>query len=148
MLNDILRYWRTVCLNYERDRIAPTSKWWKKNLSLKFSRKLTVYSTVLTILTKAVTNKEEVVQLAELVPLQRLALALDTLGDESFLERFKIFLDDYESFLAAKSFGEVDEPSDAKKKDFKIKAERFGAFLDNVVMSEQMDVNLRRYLLI
>ena len=86
--------------------------------------------------------------MAELVPLQRLALALDTLGDESFLERFKIFLDDYESFLAAKSFGEVDEPSDAKKKDFKIKAERFGAFLDNVVMSEQMDVNLRRYLLI
>lgn len=148
LLNDILRYWRTVCLNYERDRIAPTSKWWKKNLNLKFSRKLTVYSTVLAILTRAASTKQQFSDLAELVPLERLAVSLDTLGDESFLDRFAVFLDDYESFLAAKSYGEVDEPAEARKIAFKEKAERFGAFLDAVVMSPKMDASLRRYLLI
>ena len=50
LLNDILRYWRTVCLNYERTRHDRSKPWWKKNLNLKFSRKLTVFSTVLAML--------------------------------------------------------------------------------------------------
>ena len=38
LMNDILRYWRTLCLNYERTRHDPSKPWWKKNLNLKFSR--------------------------------------------------------------------------------------------------------------
>lgn len=148
LLNDILRYWRTVCLNYERDRIAPTSKWWKKNLNLKFSRKLTVYSTVLAIITKTVSNETDFIDLTKLVPLERLAIALDTLDDQTFFNRFILFLDDYESFLAAKSFGETDDPASEKKKEFKEKAERFGDFLNDVIMSSNIDPKLRRYLLI
>jgi predicted nucleotidyltransferase len=148
LLNDLLRYWRTICLNYERNRIAPTAKWWKKNLNLKFARKLTVFSSVLSIVTKAVETKEDILMLAEQVPLQRLALALDALGDEQHLAAFCVILDDYESFLAAKSHGEVEELTDTRKTDFDLKAERFGHFFYDVLMSPKIDASLRRYLLI
>jgi predicted nucleotidyltransferase len=147
LLNDILRYWRTLCLNYERDRVT-SRRWWKKNLNLKFSRKLTVFSTVLAILTRYVSTEIEFKAVIERVPLERLALSLDALGDMSFIDRFKLFLDDYESFLAAKSFAELEEPVDEKKQEFKVKAERFAAFLDDVLMSARIDGGLRRYLLI
>ena len=79
---------------------------------------------------------------------ERLALSSDALGDMSFVDRFKLFLDDYESFLAAKSFAELEEPVDDKKQEFKVKAERFAAFLDDVLMSARIDGSLRKYLLI
>jgi hypothetical protein len=148
LLNDLLRYWRTICLNYERNRIAPTAKWWKKNLNLKFARKLTVFSSVLSIVTKAVETKDDILMLAEQVPLQRLASALDALGDEQHLEAFCVILNDYESFLAAKSHGEVEELTDARRKEFDQKAERFGSFFYDVLMSSRIDASLRRYLLI
>lgn len=149
LLNDILRYWRTLCLNYERDRVR-SPKWWKTNLNLKFSRKLTVFSSVLLILTKAAQTQEDFETVADMVPLERLALALDTLGSDEYEERFREFLDDYESFLAAKSFAELEapQPEQDKKDEFRMKADRFGAFIYDVVMNPKIDSYLRRFVLI
>lgn len=147
LLNDILRYWRTLCLNYERDRVIST-KWWKTNLNLKFSRKLTVFSTVLLILTKATKTQQDFEEAADKVPLERLAMALDVLGDQHLLPKFQQFLDDYESFLAAKSFAELDTPGASAKQDFRDKADRFGLFLTDLVLSPKIDDGLRRYLLV
>ena len=146
-LNDVLRYWRTLCLNYERDRVT-SSKWWKTNLNLKFSRKLTVFSTVLIILTKAAIDEASFISMTEKVPLERLAYALDVLGDNSLLEKFILFLDDYESFLAAKSHDELHQPSEESKQEFRSKAENFGEFLHTVLMNENIDATLRRYVLV
>lgn len=44
IINDILRYWRTLCLNYEVIRNDKSKNWRKKNINLKFSRALTVFS--------------------------------------------------------------------------------------------------------
>lgn len=147
LLNDILRYWRTLCLNYERDRVK-SPRWWKTNLNLKFSRKLTVFSTVLLIVTKAGETQGDFERIADMVPLERLALALDTLGDKTYLEKFNAFLNDYESFLAAKSFAELEVPDEQRKDEFRIKADRFGGFLYEVVMSPRIDTSMRRFLLI
>lgn len=147
LLNDILRYWRTLCLNYERDRVT-SSKWWKTNLNLKFSRKLTIFSTVLLIVTEEAQSIEDFIRIADLVPLERLALAFDRLDDLSLIDRFGTFLDDYESFLAAKSFGEVSNPTKAQKDEFKLKAESFGNLIYDAIMSEKIDARLRRFALI
>lgn len=146
-LNDVLRYWRTLCLNYERDRVT-SSKWWKTNLNLKFSRKLTVFSTVLIILTKAAVDETSFIAMTDKVPLERLAYALDTLGDHSLLEKFVVFLNDYESFLAAKSHDELQQPTEQSKQEFRSKAENFGEFLNSVLMNEKIDSTLRRYVLV
>jgi hypothetical protein len=147
LLNDILRYWRTLCLNYERDRVR-SPKWWKTNLNLKFSRKLTVFSTVLLILTKGAQSVEDFQRIAEMVPLERLALALDSLGKPEYASAFLEFLDNYESFLAAKSFAELEEPDQMKKDEFRAKADSFGSFIYQIVMDESIDPYLRRFVLI
>lgn len=147
LLNDILRYWRTLCLNYERDRVT-SKKWWKTNLNLKFSRKLTIFSTVLLIVTEEAQTIEDFIRIADLVPLQRLALAFDKLSDDSLLERFIKFLNDYESFLAAKSFNEVLSQTEDKRIEFKSKADSFGMLIYDAFMSPNIAPRFRRFAII
>ena len=145
LLNDILRYWRTLCLNYERDR-GNAKPWWKKNLNLKFSRKLTVFSTVLAILSRLVANPEDLIRLSESVPLERLALALDKIGDNSLIQDFSVILNDYESFLAAKSHSELEAKEEEVLEEFRVKAERFGEFIYKALHSDKLDKKLVRFL--
>lgn len=147
LLNDILRYWRTLCLNYERDR-GLAKPWWKKNLNLKFSRKLTIFSSVLAILAKQVTNADEFFNLTQKVPLERLAFALDQINDQNLLPDFELILDDYESFLAAKSHAELEEKDMLLLEELKQKADHFGSFLYRALHSPNLDQSLVKYLAI
>lgn len=147
LLNDILRYWRTLCLNYERDR-GLDKPWWKKNLNLKFSRKLTVFSTVLAIVSKQVRSASDFSELTKKVPLERLAAALDTIGDSHLETRFADILSDYESFLAAKSYAELEAKNLDKLGEFRGKADKFGAFIYDALHSKKLDQTLVRYLAI
>lgn len=148
LMNDILRYWRTLCLNYERSRAAPGKPWWKRNLNLKFSRKLTVFSTVLSIIASGMSTAADFLPLVRMTPMERLAFALDQMGDATLLEVFKNVLDDYEDFLAAKSHDELGSPDEARLTEFSEKAQRFDDFLHQALGSSSLDQNLVRYVLI
>lgn len=50
LVNDILRMWRTFCVNYEFGRRDAEPKYKVKNLKLKFSRMLTCYSAIVCML--------------------------------------------------------------------------------------------------
>jgi hypothetical protein len=148
LLNDILRYWRTLCLNYERDRSEPGKPWWKRNLNLKFPRKLTVFSTVLAIIATRMTSADEFLPIAAKTPMERIAFALDQMGDLSLAAQFKSILDDYEDFLAAKSHNELEGPKIAPIEVFSEKAARLDDFLHNAFASAHLDRRLVRYVLI
>jgi hypothetical protein len=148
LLNDILRYWRTVCLNYERTRHDPEKPWWKKNLNLKFSRKLTVFSTVLAILIEHVDTFDKFLPITSMTPMERLAASLDTLGDPSLDQDFRRFLDYYEEFLAAKSHAELDQIRGDAAQHFRSTAQEFDDFLHRVFASDRLDKRLVRYLII
>lgn len=48
LINDLLRMWRTFCVNYEHfSKKKPTSDWRIKNLKLKYIRMLTCFSAVI-----------------------------------------------------------------------------------------------------
>ena len=64
LLNDILRFWRTLCLNYESSRINQ-KKWEKKNISLKFSRRLTVFATIIYILAFNINSEDELIEMVK-----------------------------------------------------------------------------------
>lgn len=80
LVNDIIRYWRTLCLNYEYSKNKKDNtkenkiKAYIKNCKLKFSRKLTCYSLLLSILYIDTENisKEQLKELIALRPLERL----------------------------------------------------------------------------
>lgn len=147
LLNDVLRYWRTLCLNYERTRTLQ-KPWWKTNLNLKYSRKLTVYSTVLAIVSERIRTTEDFVSFAKKVPLERLAETLDYIGDESLHDLFAPLLDNYESFLAAKSHAEVDVDPSEQTRIFSKKAESFSDFFCEVLRSKRLKQDLVKYVLI
>ncbi len=148
LLNDVLRYWRTLCLNYERDRFEQGKPWWKRNLNLKFPRKLTVYSTVLSIIAFGVTSAEDFKPIAAMTPMERLAAALDCMADPLLEAGFAAVLDDYEDFLAAKSHKELDGAHPPTLEEFSAKAQRFDDFLHTALASQSLDRNLVRYVLI
>lgn len=86
LVNDIIRFWRTMCLNYEHNRsskINPSdtkeikelkkNKAHVKNLKLKFSRKLMCFSFLLSILyEEGVLNKNKIIDIVNRSPLERL----------------------------------------------------------------------------
>ena len=108
LANDVLRMWRTFCVNYEaRTRREPEKEMAKrriKNYKLKYSRLLTCYSALLYML--AVFSKNNTVSPADakhmisLTPTQRLEwlAAQPELNDAKAL--LKTLISGYESFLS------------------------------------------------
>ena len=149
LLNDILRYWRTLCLNYEGHRNDPNRPWFRKNLNLKFSRKLTVFSTVLAILAGMANDSNSFKKLCNLTPLERLALALDNIDDPNLLNDFQTLLNNYELFLRGKEKSLVsDEAPKQKKRRYAEAATEFDLFFHKAIESPFVDGVLRRYILI
>ena len=147
LLNDILRYWRTLCLNFEQTRHDETRSWRKKNINLKYSRMLTIFGTVFAIIVKPLNTKEEILELCRLTPMQRFASGLDILNDESLEEEYKSFLGYYQLFLEAKENGNIEE--DAKeKKTLNENAIKFSDFIYKVLSDKKIDMEFRKYLII
>jgi len=86
LANDILRLWRTFCVNYEaRTETEPAEKKAKrklKNYKLKHSRLLTCYSALLYLLAvyvkKHSVSKSDAVDMTELTPIERVGYPLDS----------------------------------------------------------------------
>ena len=87
LVNDVIRFWRTMCLNYEHNRNRKFSfsglskgeiqtkknELHIKNLKLKFSRKLTCYSFLLSVLCNDnVLKQDDILEIIKQTPLQRL----------------------------------------------------------------------------
>ncbi len=102
LINDLLRYWRTLCLNYEQCRDDPSKPWRKKNINLRFSRLTTVFSTVAMLMIDNPQCADDLIPFLKLTPLERLAKSVDTLGDENLSSEFNNFIDHYATFLRVK----------------------------------------------
>ena len=146
-LNDLLRFWRTLCLNYESARQETDKPSRKKNLNLKYSRMVTVFSTVLYVLTEKNLTEENLIEMCAFSPLERFARALDKLADPSFEDEFNKALDIYEDFLAAKESGQI-ESDDLLKQKLDSNAEKLSDFVYNVLMSEGIERKYKKHLVI
>jgi hypothetical protein len=85
LLNDILRFWRTLCINYEsgfeRGKLIDPAKRRAKNYKLKYSRVLTCFATVIGLQSQLVkygsVSPDQALELSELFPIDRLSQARD-----------------------------------------------------------------------
>ena len=108
LVNDIIRFWRTLCLNYEysRSRNEPDQKQkikaHIKNYKLKFSRKLTCYSLMLNILFSKSENltSNELKGYVKLSPLDRLRkIKEENIDDLKINNQIDVLLNLYNNFL-------------------------------------------------
>lgn len=102
LINDLLRYWRTLCLNYEQCRDDPAKPWRKRNMNLRFSRLTTVFATVALLMVDRPVEARDFIHHASLTPIERLAAAVEKLDDDLVRSLFSQFLDHYSSFLRIK----------------------------------------------
>lgn len=148
LLNDILRYWRTLCLNYEERRHDSSRPWRKKNVNLKFARMMTVFGTVLPLVLRPLDTVESFLDLCQRPPLERLAGAVDALGDATLSQQWPAILDTYESFLSWKE----DDSIEARLHDIKAMvredAERVSCFLYAALTHDRIPSEFRRYLIL
>lgn len=116
LANDVLRLWRTFCVNYEaRTATDPPEKNAKrklKNYKLKHSRLLTCYSSLLYLLAeysaKNTVTPEDAIAMTRLTPTQRLECLLQNNRWSSSHSKIRELLTSYEKFL---------ESTDAAEKD-------------------------------
>lgn len=77
LINDVLRMWRTFCVNYEFSRRKDENDARIKNLKLKYSRMITCYSAIIYLLSifarSGSVRPEDVKAMVALTPTQRLA---------------------------------------------------------------------------
>jgi predicted nucleotidyltransferase len=151
LINDILRYWRTICLNYEQTRHDDKRDWRKKRFNLKFSRMLTIFGAVAPLVAQCTDGREEFIALCQTyTPIERLAVAMDKLGlvpNQPFAD----FLDAYEFFLTEKerpNFETEVEQNKTLKKQLDGKADMFASFINSIITSEKIDPFLRRVIVL
>jgi predicted nucleotidyltransferase len=79
LMNDILRFWRTLCINYEAGTHHSPAKRRAKNFKLKFSRLLTCYSVIIGLQVRLCeegsVSKEQAKKLVSMRPLERIDIA-------------------------------------------------------------------------
>jgi len=102
LINDILRFWRTLCVNYEAGSTGPPEKRRAKNYKLKHSRMLICYSAIIALQAEYIQNQtispETALLLLKDSPLNRLDVAKKKIGKGGFDHIDRLF-DLYEKFL-------------------------------------------------
>lgn len=116
LANDILRLWRTFCVNYEaRTSSTPLDNKIKrktKNYKLKHSRVLTCYSAILYLLAayqkEGTVSPTTVVEMTRLTPTRRLEQLLEQDDASSAHPSIRKLLEKYDEFLERSNLSEAD----------------------------------------
>ncbi len=100
LANDIVRFWKTMTINYEHKRnrssLEIERKSRVKNLKLKFSRKLTCFSFLIKILdTEKILDQQNILDIVKLTPIGRLNSLENKVDDKvrKVLEMYDWFLE-------------------------------------------------------
>jgi predicted nucleotidyltransferase len=116
LANDILRLWRTFCVNYEvRTERKPDHKKWKrktKNYKLKFSRLLTCYSALLYLLdvfkNNGTVTPDDALAMVTLSPTARIEEIRSKANSKITGKCLDVLLDKYDNFLKVTDVPESD----------------------------------------
>ena len=157
LVNDILRYWKTLCLNYEHKRNQPVGdedtriKQKVKNFKLKFSRMTTCFATVaaLSIQNEPV-EPREVVRLATITPRGRLEDIAEKVP--ALRTTIETLLSEYEWFLQLTGLSTEDLHrhfhDKSRRTEAFARANAFGDKIYDLLRKADEDFGYLRYLVI
>jgi predicted nucleotidyltransferase len=158
--NDVLRYWRTLCINYEVGR-TPTPEREKaksklKNYKLRHSRMLTCYSALLYLLDvhreNGTVTPENCIRMIALNPIQRIEALKERRHGDIVTERVELLLNQYEIFLQETNNMEETMIQKFSQKDIATRlsatARNFGDTLFKVMTELKADADFYRLLVV
>ena len=151
LTNDIIRFWKTLCLNYENKRNVPADaskdKHRLKNLKLKFSRMLTCFSTLIAVAAEPSITPEALENLTRQTPWERLESVAKT---NDLIKEYEQLVEMYEWFLTftdrstAEQLVSLQENLNAR--DAFGRAAKFGSSVS--LLNHSVADEVQRYLLI
>jgi hypothetical protein len=111
---------------------------------------LTVFGTILPIISKPMSRASEIKELTVLTPMERFSKGLDLINDNSLLSEFKSFLNDYEAFLGWKEqMGQEGSISnESLDRESRETAARFSQFIYKALTHQSIDSDYRRFLIL
>lgn len=157
LINDIIRFWKTLCLNYENKRNQPENdpdrkiKQKIKNFKLKFSRMLTCYGSIAAIIEKRDRAEPKAIAASvKLSPLERIQSLEYT--SRTFDANRTLLRRNYEWFLEVTDVSEEELTQKFRKKEFRTtafqKADIFGEAMYAIVHEVSESTGYTRYLVI
>jgi Nucleotidyltransferase domain len=152
LVNDILRFWKTLCLNYENRRNrtedrAHKNKHHLRNLKLKFSRLLICFSTIIPLFASRHSSPADILALTALPPLERMTKLVLNDKQEQIYNELKTL---YGSFLECTSRADILDWIGVKanrRAEF-TKADEFGALLFSLLNTSLKSSADLRFLII
>jgi predicted nucleotidyltransferase len=107
LANDIIRFWKTLCLNYEHKRIQKKDDdtntkniEHSKNLKLKFSRKLICFSFILKLVNcQKPISKKQIKEIMHMTPIERLQSIQKESKNSKIKSNIQNIIDDYQWFI-------------------------------------------------
>lgn len=153
LTNDIIRFWKTLCLNYENKRNLPVgddarAKHRLKNLKLKFSRMTTCFSTLIAIGARPTVSPDDLAGLVKLTPWERLEGVADRADRRSVLDDLR---SKYEWFIGYSAQPPAEQRAalldTGTRREAFGKADEFGARMYQLLQLCTTD-ETRRYLIV
>lgn len=136
LVNDILRFWKTLCLNYEHRRNrggGNKPKGHLKNLKLKNSRMLTCFSAILWIVSNGKQcTQERIKHMFRLSPMERLYDVRNSLKNED-QHLVNTIIEEYDWFL-----GQTNRPEEEILKWIENEDNRIVAFAHAKIIGESI----------
>lgn len=121
LINDILRFWRTLCVSYEVGGMDVPEKRRAKNFKLKFSRLLTCYSAIIALQVHfarfGTVSENDAIELIKLSPLKRLERSKLNC-DQKYAHYFEDIVDMYDHFLEATHCSKEDLHEKMKDREY------------------------------
>ncbi len=156
-MNDIIRFWKTLCLNYENKRNQPNENPQKKlkqkikNLKLKFSRKLTCYASICYIVSlDSPIGTEDILTMSQMAPLERMRTVISR--NAEMKDIFDKLEEEYRWFLELTNVSEEELFESFKSKKLRTeafqRADRFGEYVFTVTKEIAERNNYLRILLV
>lgn len=154
LVNDVIRYWKTLCLNYEhrRNRLEDAGKVKQKikNFKLGYSRLLTCFATITAFSRLNSVTKEELVLICRRSPVERLLSVAES--QPSTVSAVASALTSYHWFLGRTEMSTEELEAYFSVRDNRVfafkKAKDFGDQIFNLVKMVAEEAGTLRYLVV